>query len=436
MGRLSVDSVRRNGTFLSMNSSIPSGTAVGGRELNLVRPRYLAVAFGAYFAIVAYLAWTYARASKDAWFTPDIARTVYQTTMVGGVLILIGLFVTASILPHFGRVIRPRSVSPGFGSRDVSDARRPRLAFPTPPPRTSRSADPEWTVDGLLEDSGVDPSRYVDRERQRDAAAVSAALSRILPRTDSTNPGTLIDRLSGIRARTVGPLLSEDREMTQVLLRLVNEIKPLLVAAKKAGINVPEIRKIVAEATAGREGDLAYRVHLVEQLKDTLEAALVERIADDLQNVLVDIEKTKAASLQVHSAELTAAEGVALLDTGNYLAALERATRARNAVATQLLAAGPVPNGDDWIAPGPASYGALVGPSIMASIYVAIGAMLLPAVDGFLVTNFVLNTGAILFLSYGWFGLILYALASVYALTRPQPDRPRSRSREFDFNGR
>src|SRR2546427_11082107 len=117
--------------------------------------------------------------------------------------------------------------------------------------------------------------------------------------------------------------------MTQILLRLVNEIKPLLVASKKAGLNVPEIRRLIAESTAGREGDLAYRVRLVEQLKDTLEAALVERLAGDLEGVLVDIERTKAATQQVHTAGLTAAESVALFDTGNYRVALARAATAR-----------------------------------------------------------------------------------------------------------
>src|SRR5207253_9161303 len=114
--------------------------------------------------------------------------------------------------------------------------------------------------------------------------------------------------------RNCGLLASDNREMTQVLVRIVNEIKPLLVASKQAGLNVPEVRRLVAEATAGREGDLSYRVRLVEQLKDTLESALVERIAEDLQGILVDIERTKVATQQVHSAELTAAEGVALLD--------------------------------------------------------------------------------------------------------------------------
>src|SRR5207247_10423999 len=158
-----------------------------------------------------------------------------------------------------------------------------------------------------------------------------------------------------------------DWHMCQVVGRLVTEIKPRLVASKQAGLHVREIRRLVAEATAGREGDLSYRVRLVEQLKDTLEAALFERITEDLQGVLVDIERTKVATQQVHSAELTAAEGVALLDTGNYLAALERATKAREAVTNQIVTIAPR---TDWA--NPASPVALAGRAAIAATHVSL----------------------------------------------------------------
>src|SRR3989454_2617915 len=110
-------------------------------------------------------------------------------------------------------------------------------------------------------------------------------------------------------------------------------MKPLLAAARKVGLDLPELRRLVAEAAAGHEGDLSQRVRLVEQVKGTLEAALVERIAESVQRVLLDIERMKASTQQVHAAEMTAAEAVALLDTGNYAAALDRAERAREALA-------------------------------------------------------------------------------------------------------
>jgi hypothetical protein len=55
--------------------------------------------------------------------------------------------------------------------------------------------------------------------------------------------------------------------------------------------------------------------------------------------------------------------------------------------------------------------------------------MLLPAGEQFLVTNYTLNTGAILALSYGWLGLILYTLISIYYVLRPPSMKTSGRER-------
>ena len=382
--------------------------------MNLIRPKLLAMIFAAYFGVVSYYAWQTARRTSGPWFSPEISQVVYQTAMVGGVLVLASMFITATLSPRLHRSMSP----------PVSAA---SLAYRTGPPRSrsdglssirprspTQSLGPEWwAVEDFLDEEEDQP--VAARNQQAiDAAAVSAALSRLLP-ARSADPGTLMERLSGIRARNSAVLVNDGRETAQVLLRLVDEMKPLLVAAKKAGLNIPEVRRLVVEATAGREGDLTQRVRLVEQVKKTLEAALVERIAEELQGVLVDIERTKAATHKVHGAELTAAEAVALLDTGNFAAALDRAVKARETFESQV---GGVSDRPDWV-PGPTSFIALIGPSIVAVAYVGIAAMMLPGVGGYLVVNFVLNNWIVLTLSYGWLGLILYALLSVYLVLRP-----------------
>jgi hypothetical protein len=272
----------------------------------------------------------------------------------------------------------------------------------------------------LLQDGNPDPPREVRRDRAQDAAAISATLSRLEPKRQSRE-SELLDELSRIRGQE-GGFVSKEREMAQALQRLVEEIKPLLVASKKAGLKVPEIRRLIAEATAGRERDLAYRVRLVEQLKSTLEAALVERIAEDLQGVLQDIERKKLTTGQFHTAERTAAEGVAFLDRGNYSAALDRAMIARQTVSRQS-AVSPLPDGINWRSAVPSYSGALAGPSIIASIFVALSAMLLPGIGGFLESNYTVNTAAILFVSYGWFFLVVYALISILIMTRLPSNR-------------
>lgn len=383
--------------------------------VRLLRPGYLAIAFAAYFGVVAYLAYQVARRTTAAWYAPAISQSVYQTTMVGGVLVLAGLFITASLLPH---LLRPsHSTGVGLNSYSRSGPSRPLSdsAFLSRSQRGISPHDPRLAVEDFLDESEFDAARYRVPRRVQDAAAVSSALSRMRGGTESAAAGTLMDRLSDIRARSSVEAVSERRALEQTLTRLVSEIKPLLIAAKYAGLDVPEIQRLVTEATAGREGDLGYRVRLVENMKGTLEAALGERIGDELQSVLRDIERAKVATNQVHDAELAAAEAVALLDTGNYAAAFDRAARARETFESKLST---VPARMDWVS-GPSSFAAFVGPSIAAAMYVGIAAMLLPGVGGFLEANFVLNTAVILFLSYGWLGLILYALTSIYVVSRP-----------------
>src|SRR2546422_1090386 len=267
----------------------------------------------------------------------------------------------------------------------------------------------------LEEPSDSETSAYRDLEQAQDAAAVSAALSRMVPTGEAPAAGTLAERLSGMRARSTAVLISEGRETAGVLLRLVNDMKPLLAAAKKVGLDLPELRRLVAEAAAGHDQDLSARVRVVEQVKGTLEAALVERIAESLQGVLLDIERMKSTAQQVHAAEMTAAEAVALLDTGNYAAAVDRAARARETLSKQI---GMMPSKFESSI-GPSSFVAMAGPSLVAVAFVAVSSMLLPGVRDFLVFNYTLNTGAILALSYGWLGLVLYTLVSIYYILRP-----------------
>ena len=58
----------------------------------------------------------------------------------------------------------------------------------------------------------------------------------------------------------------------------------------------------------------------------------------------------------------------------------------------------------------------LLGPSISAAAFAGSSAALLPAGDvgGFLATSFTINTLFILTLSYGWIGLIAYAVVSLF----------------------
>ena len=59
----------------------------------------------------------------------------------------------------------------------------------------------------------------------------------------------------------------------------------------------------------------------------------------------------------------------------------------------------------------------LIGPAIVAAMYVGLASMLLPA-GGFLQANFRLNTAALLAMGYSWFGLAFYFAVAVALLLR------------------
>src|SRR3989475_53858 len=394
--------------------------------MNLLRPRNLALLFAAYFGVIGYYAVQAARRASSGGYSAGNSTTIYTRRLVGGVRVLVGIFFPASISPHIkgGPPSRTTATpSPGLVPRSLRRA----PAKTSTDYRANRPAESAWpdADDFLADPSDFDRSGYQDLEQAQDAAAVSAALSRLVPTGEPSAAGTLAERLSGMRARSSAVLVSEGKETAGVLLRLVNDMKPLLAAAKKVGLDLPELRRLVAEAAAGHDADLSQRVRLVEQVKGTLEAALVERIAESVQRVLLDIERMKSATQQVHTAEMTAAEAVALLDTGNYAGAVDRAEKAREILERHVVA---LPSRLETVS-APSSFVALAGPALVAVAFVALSSMLLPGVGTFLTANYELNTGAILTLSYGWFGLIMYALMSVYYVMRPASTKPSAMER-------
>src|SRR3989475_11265765 len=87
--------------------------------MSLIRPRYLALAFAAFFGVVCYYAAQEGRRAAFGAYSPGISQTVFQTTMVGGVLVLLGLFITASISPHIKGAAPSRSTG-SLGAARVS----------------------------------------------------------------------------------------------------------------------------------------------------------------------------------------------------------------------------------------------------------------------------------------------------------------------------
>src|SRR3989442_3308641 len=226
--------------------------------MNLLRPRYLTLAFAAYFGAVCYYAAQEGRRAIFGAYSNGISQTVFQRTMVGGVSVLIGLFVTASISPHVKGAAPSRSPGNLGAARVIRRIRGDPGRMPDDD-RMRGPADSAWPAgdEFLADPSDADMSAYRDLEQAQDAAAVSAALSRLVPTGESPAAGTLAERLSGMRARSSAVLVSEGRETAGVLLRLAHEMKTVLAAARNVGLDLPELTRLVAEPSAGPAEDLS-----------------------------------------------------------------------------------------------------------------------------------------------------------------------------------
>jgi len=130
-----------------------------------MRPRTLAVIFGAFFAVVAYFAWTFAATlPAPGWFDSGITRWIYTTYMLVAAIFLVGLGGRAlSIRRSFARQIRELegrlqrgSSNPGYN------------ALPPPLPETTSSRDHvDRDIDELLESLSE-----VEASAARDARAM------------------------------------------------------------------------------------------------------------------------------------------------------------------------------------------------------------------------------------------------------------------------
>src|SRR3989442_629914 len=130
-----------------------------------MRPRTLAIIFGAFFAVVGYFSWTFAAAlPPPGWFPASITRWIYTTYMLVAAIFLVGLGgLSLSIRRSFARQI---SELEGRLQRGWSNPGYD--ALPPPLPDTTSSRDHvDRDIDELLESLSE-----VEASAARDARAM------------------------------------------------------------------------------------------------------------------------------------------------------------------------------------------------------------------------------------------------------------------------
>ncbi|MDX1534768.1 MAG: hypothetical protein R3291_04035, partial [Thermoplasmata archaeon] len=210
------------------------------------------------------------------------------------------------------------------------------------------------------------------------------------------------------------------------LASLVEEMRGLFIAASRIGLDVSTEKDLLSSVVgASDREDMSQYLDLLGMEIPALRGALRARIAGSLQILLTDIERVKLAGGEPYAAEALAEEAVSLLEEGDYRNAAWRLVSAEESFEAPALVPAFEPPLATVERPSPNAFAWLAGPALVAVVFMAISAILLPAVDIYLISSFQLNTTVILALSYSWAGLGAFTLASALLLwkswTRHRP---------------
>src|SRR3989442_2772279 len=187
-----------------------------------MRPRTLAIIFGAFFAVVGYFPWTFAlRRPAPGWFEKSITGWIYRTYMLVAAIFLVGLGgLSLSLRRSFARQIRELegrlqrgSSNPGYD------------ALPPPLPDTTSSRDHvDRDIDELLESLSE-----VEASAARDARAMEMEPGGIpdVPTIEATDREIAVRRTRLIqRQRLLGRLVIGPAAASAFILGVSGMILP------------------------------------------------------------------------------------------------------------------------------------------------------------------------------------------------------------------
>ncbi|MCK4456671.1 MAG: zinc ribbon domain-containing protein [Thermoplasmata archaeon] len=118
---------------------------------------------------------------------------------------------------------------------------------------------------------------------------------------------TVLERVQAKRDARMAEEVEEEediRTLYKTLPKLVNEVKPMLISAKKLGVDIAESRKLISEAiAAGKRRDVRKAVGLVRQSKSGLEDAFMQQIAESLEAFREDVTAAMGLGADVERTE-------------------------------------------------------------------------------------------------------------------------------------
>jgi RNA polymerase subunit RPABC4/transcription elongation factor Spt4 len=155
-------------------------------------------------------------------------------------------------------------------------------------------------------------------------AGPSPAPSVVVATPSAARPlrSPVVNRLEVLREKrkeTERKIPSGDRKLLyRELPKLVNEVKPLLVSAKRIGLAIDDGKRIINDAIqAGKGRDIERAVILIANARHTLDIAFVEFIGDGIERFLREMRSAKGEP-GVQAITPTLLEAVGRLEAGDY----------------------------------------------------------------------------------------------------------------------
>ncbi len=141
-----------------------------------------------------------------------------------------------------------------------------------------------------------------------------------------------IEAVRELRGRSeIEPVITDKRALYRELPRLVNAVKPLLLGAKRAGVEIDEEKKLINEAIAsGKARDIERAVRLVAQAKKRLADTFTQQLTDRAELLVGELERAKAAGGNMAPVQALLTGALEPLEAGQYLEASDRLALARD----------------------------------------------------------------------------------------------------------
>jgi RNA polymerase subunit RPABC4/transcription elongation factor Spt4 len=148
------------------------------------------------------------------------------------------------------------------------------------------------------------------------------------PEAEAAGPitirGTLRSRIDSLREERASahPELptGDVKLMARELPRLVSDVKPLLVTAKRIGLDIEAGKRLINEAVqAGKKRDIDRAVRLIAEARQSLDVSFLKFIGGRLEAFVAEVNRAQGGAASSVDAQLE--EAFANLRTGNYDAA-------------------------------------------------------------------------------------------------------------------